>query len=271
MVMEWLDPQSNLIRKFHGTFFAVDSTIQLFDVANKRVFLKRVAPPEGVKADDLYVQPTNQLAWRCTFAELFPLAAGLQWANDTFWQCRFIGNTVTVYSRKMKVVEYADGRTAKHFAATRTRSLCIVPAPLVRRLPDVLQVQMIIDSPQSENEGVAAAYCWLGLSHHQPNRAHEPTATLCRQGLTDAGIDTARLQSIKFSSKEAAAFGAIGRRKGVAAALTGGTRCDNTIARSNKLTHAHTLSPLDTCLQPFSISAWPLNLLAPIAWRQLKH
>lgn len=82
VVMEWLDPQSNLIRKFHGTFFAVDSTIQLFDVANKRVFLKRVAPPEGVKADDLYVQPTNQLAWWRTFAQLFPLAAGLQWAND---------------------------------------------------------------------------------------------------------------------------------------------------------------------------------------------
>jgi len=68
------------------------------------MFLKRVAPPEGTRASDL-----------------------------------FVGNVVTIYSRKMKVVEYADERTARHFAATRSTCVAIVTPRAVRRLGVIMQ------------------------------------------------------------------------------------------------------------------------------------
>jgi len=102
--LEWLDPHSQLLRPFHLKFFEVDDTLEIYDTRQHRMFLKRVAPPEGVRAKDLYV-----------------------------------GNTVTVFSRKMKVTAYADDRTRRFFEAARSKALAIVMPRMVRRIGDLLQ------------------------------------------------------------------------------------------------------------------------------------
>lgn len=102
--VEWVDPHSQLLRPFHLKFFQVDSTLEIYDTRQKRMFLKRVAPPEGTRATDL-----------------------------------FKGNTVTIYSRKMRVTDYADERTRKFFEATRSTCVAIVTPRTVRRLGSVLE------------------------------------------------------------------------------------------------------------------------------------
>lgn len=102
--LEWLDPHSSLLRTFQLKFFEVDGTLQIYDTQTKKMFLKRVAPPENTSMAELYV-----------------------------------GNTVTIYSRKMRVVSYADERTARLFTATRSRSMAVVLPRAVRRLGAVLQ------------------------------------------------------------------------------------------------------------------------------------
>lgn len=102
--LEWVDPYSQLLRPFQLKFYEVDSTLEIFDTRQKRMFLKRVAPPEGTKLAELYV-----------------------------------GNTVTIYSRKMKVVSYADERTARFFTRARSRCLAILLPRAVRRAGAVLE------------------------------------------------------------------------------------------------------------------------------------
>lgn len=54
------------------TYYPKDNTIEMFDYKNKRMFLKRMACPE-INAKDL-----------------------------------FIGSTVTVFARQLKLVDYGD-------------------------------------------------------------------------------------------------------------------------------------------------------------------
>lgn len=101
--LEWVDPHSELLRKFQLKYFEVDSTLEIYDLGQRRMFLKRVAPPEGTRATDLYV-----------------------------------GNTVTIYSRKMQVTGYADERTARFFRAARSKCVAVVLPRAVRRLGAIL-------------------------------------------------------------------------------------------------------------------------------------
>lgn len=77
---EWFDQQADLIRKYLLTFYPKDSTIEMYDCKNKRMFLKRMA---GTQLNE---------------KELF------------------VGSTVTVYARQLKLVDYGDVFTRQHFA-----------------------------------------------------------------------------------------------------------------------------------------------------------
>jgi len=39
---EWFDAQADLIRKYLLTFYPVDGTIEMYDLKNRRMFLKRM-------------------------------------------------------------------------------------------------------------------------------------------------------------------------------------------------------------------------------------
>lgn len=89
-IVEWYDPQACLIRSFNLTYYLSDGTIDMYDIKNKRVFLKRCAY-NGVALDDLHV-----------------------------------GSIVTIYARQLKVVEYADKYTKNAFEAAGERTFAMI-------------------------------------------------------------------------------------------------------------------------------------------------
>lgn len=71
-IVEWFDSAASLVRNYHLTYFIKDKTIEMFDLKNKRIFLKR-----------------------CEYA-------GIQLKDI------FVGAIINVYSRQLKVVDFAD-------------------------------------------------------------------------------------------------------------------------------------------------------------------
>lgn len=91
-------------RRLHLRFFEVDNTLEIYDGKNRRQFLKRVRPSEDPSLGDFY-----------------------------------LGSVVTIFSRKMKVVEYADKVTADYFATARQLTAAIVLHPGRAHLGKVLK------------------------------------------------------------------------------------------------------------------------------------
>lgn len=79
-ITEWFDVMSQSNKQFHLTFWPQDNSVSMFDMAKRKLFLKRV------KVDSIHL-------------------------NDLF-----IGKTVSVYSRQLKVVQYGDSSTQNKFA-----------------------------------------------------------------------------------------------------------------------------------------------------------
>jgi len=69
---EWFDAQASLIRNYLLTYYPKDKTIDMYDLKNRRMFLKRMAY-QDIDLKDL-----------------------------------FVGSIVTVYSRQLKIVDYGD-------------------------------------------------------------------------------------------------------------------------------------------------------------------
>jgi len=81
-VVEWFDAVADLTRKYNLTYWPKDSSLSMFDLTKNRLFLKRVVNKDIVFPNHLY-----------------------------------IGKTIVVYSRQLKVVDYADTFTKTKFAA----------------------------------------------------------------------------------------------------------------------------------------------------------
>ena len=89
-IVEWYDSQACLIRTYNLTYHLNDSTIDMYDLKNKRVFLKRTAY-DSVNLKDLH-----------------------------------IGSIITVYSRQLKVIEYADLFTKNIFEAAGEKTFGMI-------------------------------------------------------------------------------------------------------------------------------------------------
>ena len=51
---EWYDEQASIIRGYRVTYYPLDSTIEMFDVKNKRIFLKR-SPYSGINMNEMHI------------------------------------------------------------------------------------------------------------------------------------------------------------------------------------------------------------------------
>ena len=89
-IVEWFDTQASIIRKYFLTYYLTDNTIDMYDIKNKRVFLKR-CEYQGANLEDLY-----------------------------------IGSTITVYSRQLTVADYADDFTRKSFEKAREKTFGMI-------------------------------------------------------------------------------------------------------------------------------------------------
>jgi len=90
LIVEWFDTAASLVRTYQLTYFMQDKAIELFDIKNKRIFLKRCEYP-SVALKDL-----------------------------------FLGAVVTVYSRQLKVIDYADVYTRQKFESQRGKTFAMI-------------------------------------------------------------------------------------------------------------------------------------------------
>jgi nucleoside-diphosphate kinase len=87
---EWNDTQAQIVRKYHLFYFVSDQTIEMFDIKNRRTFLKRTSYP-SITLKDL-----------------------------------FLGNQITVYSRQLKLLSYGDDYTRSRLEEVKGRTLAII-------------------------------------------------------------------------------------------------------------------------------------------------
>ncbi|XP_045603179.1 nucleoside diphosphate kinase homolog 7 isoform X2 [Procambarus clarkii] len=101
---EWYDPVSATVKKFQLSFFPRDKSVEMYDLRAQRLFLKRL-PVEGVEERDLY-----------------------------------LGNTIVVLSRQLKLIDYADATTREQIGSRRQRTFAMVKPDAVHRLGEVVDV-----------------------------------------------------------------------------------------------------------------------------------
>jgi nucleoside-diphosphate kinase len=88
--VDWFDHSAGLVRKYQLVYYPKDSQIEMFDVKNRRTFLKKCEYP-SITVKDL-----------------------------------FIGATVSIYSRQLKVVAYSDQFTANKLQPRQEKTLAIL-------------------------------------------------------------------------------------------------------------------------------------------------
>jgi nucleoside diphosphate kinase len=90
-IVEHDDASAGLRKHYVLSYWTIDGSVAMYDSHAKRQFLKRVVPPEKPPFDAF-----------------------------------FLGGTVVVCSRPLKVVDYADETTRKKYAAVRGNALLLV-------------------------------------------------------------------------------------------------------------------------------------------------
>jgi nucleoside-diphosphate kinase len=100
---EYVDPQASLLRKYLLLYYPKDSTIEMFDVKNNRVFLKRV-PYANLSERDL-----------------------------------FIGANVTVFSRSLKIVDFGDEITRREFRSKSETAIVAIGGDALSKAGEAMQ------------------------------------------------------------------------------------------------------------------------------------
>lgn len=101
-LVEWYDQPADLVRKYHLTYYCFDRTIEMFDLKNRRSFLKRTQAP-GLSLADL-----------------------------------FLGNTLTLFARQLKIVDFADAFTKSKFESRRSRTFALIKPDAYSHLGSIL-------------------------------------------------------------------------------------------------------------------------------------
>ncbi|KAL5249317.1 hypothetical protein ACHWQZ_G018245 [Mnemiopsis leidyi] len=100
---EWYDQNAELVRRYQFMFYPVDNTVEMFDVKNRRLFLKRSAVP-NITEDKLYV-----------------------------------GSVVNVNSRQLTLTGYGDNFTEKTLATRNEKTLAIIKPDAVGKVGPILE------------------------------------------------------------------------------------------------------------------------------------
>ncbi|XP_033847854.1 nucleoside diphosphate kinase 7 isoform X2 [Periophthalmus magnuspinnatus] len=100
---EWYDPTAGLLRKYQLLFYPRDSSVEMYDVKNQRVFLRRT------KYEDLHMENL------------------------------FVGNKVNVFSRQLNLIDYGDQFTANKLGSKKERTLALIKPDSVTWIGDVLE------------------------------------------------------------------------------------------------------------------------------------
>eukprot|EP01012_Entosiphon_sulcatum_P032129 TRINITY_DN4088_c0_g1_i1.p1 TRINITY_DN4088_c0_g1~~TRINITY_DN4088_c0_g1_i1.p1 ORF type:complete len:384 (-),score=64.18 TRINITY_DN4088_c0_g1_i1:74-1225(-) len=102
-IVDYDDVQAGITRKYQLLYFLADATIEMYDVKNRRVFLKR-CPYPSLSIGDLY-----------------------------------LGATVTIHSRQLRLTEYGDEYTKRVFCKKSEQTLGLIKPDGYERLGEILK------------------------------------------------------------------------------------------------------------------------------------
>jgi len=108
--VNWYDVAASITRQYQLIYYTADGTVEMYDLKNRRTFLKRCDYP-SITAKDLYK-----------------------------------GNTITVYSRQLEIADYGDEFTRKIFCESASEETIMVAAaqlPQMGRILDAIQAAEI--------------------------------------------------------------------------------------------------------------------------------
>ncbi|XP_078514449.1 nucleoside diphosphate kinase homolog 7 isoform X1 [Lissotriton helveticus] len=108
-IAEWYDPNAALIRRYQLLYYTKDGSVEMFDMKNHRVFLKRTKY-EDLKQKDL-----------------------------------FVGNKVNVFSRQLQLVEYGDQYTCRKMGSTKERTLAIIKPDAAAKMGPIIEMILCAD------------------------------------------------------------------------------------------------------------------------------
>ncbi len=100
-VAEWYDPNASLIRRYQLLFYPADNTVEMIDIKNRRLFLKR-SKCDHVRLQDL-----------------------------------FIGAIINIHSRQLTIIEFGDEFTTKKLKSRKEKTLGIVKPDCVSKMGDI--------------------------------------------------------------------------------------------------------------------------------------
>uniref|UniRef100_A0A8C5U630 Nucleoside diphosphate kinase homolog 7 n=1 Tax=Malurus cyaneus samueli TaxID=2593467 RepID=A0A8C5U630_9PASS len=103
-IAEWYDPSASLLRRYELLYYPKDSSIEMYDVKNRRTFLRRTKY-ESLHLEDLYV-----------------------------------GSKVTVFSRHLSIVDYGNLYTARKLGSRKERTLALIKPDGMRKIGELIDI-----------------------------------------------------------------------------------------------------------------------------------
>ncbi|XP_062508899.1 nucleoside diphosphate kinase 7-like [Corticium candelabrum] len=102
--VEWYDFNASLTRRYQFLYFVADNTIEMYDIKNRRTFLKRS------KCDSVCLSDF------------------------------FIGSVINVHSRQLTIVDYADEYTRRQLSEVSERTLAIIKPDAVKHMGSIIDI-----------------------------------------------------------------------------------------------------------------------------------
>ncbi|XP_024525284.1 nucleoside diphosphate kinase 7 isoform X2 [Selaginella moellendorffii] len=103
-IVRWLDPTSALIWKYQFFYNTADSSIEMYDIKNQKIFLKRVSHPE-IRLEHLY-----------------------------------IGGTFVLYSRQLVVEDYGDDFTRKELSNLQETTIAVIKPDAIDNVGKIIDI-----------------------------------------------------------------------------------------------------------------------------------
>ncbi|KAL2750553.1 nucleoside diphosphate kinase 7-like [Vespula maculifrons] len=100
---EWYDKIACILKKFYLYYYPVDNTVELFDLKTRKTFLRRTKC-DGIKAEDFY-----------------------------------IGAVITIYSRNIKIIDFADKNTKSKLQTITQKTFAIIKPDVMDKMGEILK------------------------------------------------------------------------------------------------------------------------------------
>ncbi|XP_027753559.1 nucleoside diphosphate kinase 7 isoform X1 [Empidonax traillii] len=103
-IAEWYDPNASLFRRYELLYYPKDGSIEMYDMKNRRTFLKRTQY-ESLHLEDLYV-----------------------------------GSKITVFSRHLSIVDYGNPYTSRKLGSRKERTLALIKPDAMHKIGELIDI-----------------------------------------------------------------------------------------------------------------------------------